>query len=261
MNQKSSNNVRAIERALEILLCFSWYERELTLTEISERLKLAKSTTSRILSTLESMSFLTRDAKTNMYRLGNNIYYLGLIARESMDLRNIAYPIMLELNEKTQETINLYLLDNLERVCFDQIESPHALKQTVKIGERFPLWDGATGRIILSNLDESIWHNMKKDLNPITNNTIVDPDIFIQKLCESKISGFAVSVGEKNYDVGCVAAPIFKSTGEVLGCISISGPRFRFPNSTDQFAGLVVDAAKRISTKLGYYGKPVNFNV
>lgn len=257
MEQKNNEGtIRSVQRALDILLCFNWFERELTLTEISEKLKLAKSTTSRILSTLENQEFLSRDEKSNRYKLGANLYYLGLIAKESMDLRKIAYPLMLELREATQETINLYLLDGIERVCFDQVESLHAIKQTVRIGERFTLWDGATGKIILSNLDESIWHDMVKELRPLTEQTIVDPIEFINSLVEYKESGVAVSVGEKNYDIGCAAAPIFEANGKVIGCISISGPSFRFPDNTDQYSRLVKDASIKISSQLGYYGRP-----
>ncbi len=256
MNYKKndgSTGVRAVERALDVLLCFNWNEKELTLTDISEKLGLAKSTVSRMLATLEMADFVYRDPKTNMYRLGSNIYYLGQIAKASMDLRNVAYPIMQELNNVTQETINLYLLDNLDRVCFEQIESPHTLKQVVKIGDRFPLWDGATGRVLLANLDEALWYDMIKELKPLTESTITDPIKFIESLKETKALGYAVSIGEKNYDIGCVAAPIFESTGKVKGCISISGPRFRIPQNTDQYAHLVVEAAKKISNQLGFF--------
>lgn len=256
VQKNGDNNVRSIQRAMDILLCFNWYERELTLTQISEKVDLAKSTVSRILSTLESQNFLLRDERSGGYKLGANLYYLGTMAKESMDLRKIAYPIMLELKESTEETINLYLLDGLERVCFDQVESPHIIKQTVKIGEKFPLWDGATGKIILAHLDKSIWQEMINHLRPLTDQTIVDPDKFIESLIKYRQDGVAISVGEKNYDIGCAAAPIFDSSGKVIGCISISGPSSRFPDITDQYSHLVMDGANRISEQLGYYGKP-----
>lgn len=254
MTEQYTGYVRSVQRALDILSCFNWYERELTLTEISKKLGLAKSTTARILSTLEKENFLVRDEKSNGYKLGLNVYYLGLVAKESMDLRNIAYPIMHELRNITKETINLYLLDGMERVCFDQIESPHFIKQTVKVGERFPLWDGATGKIILAYLDEGIWDEMSKQLEPITEYTIADPEEFIRLLGEYRVNGVAVTIGEKDYDIGCAASPIFDATGKVIGCISISGPSSRFAEDADKYSHLVKDAAKKISNQLGFYG-------
>lgn len=255
MKEPGENNVRSINRALQILKCFNWNEREFTLTEISQKVDLAKSTTSRLLSTLESEGFVKRNERTNHYKLGNAIYFLGLIAKESLDLRQVSQPIMEEICQATKETVNLYLLDNLEKVCFNQVESPLAIKRYVRIGERSPIWYGATGKSILAYLDENTWHDEQKKLKSYTEKTIVDPNEFITELKNIKARGYAVSVGEKEHDVGCVAAPVFDNTKKVIGCISISGPQYRFPEDTDYFVSLVVDGAMRISNKLGYYGE------
>lgn len=253
MKESNGGNVRSINRALRILKCFNWNEREFTLTEVSQKVDLAKSTTSRLLSTLESEGFISKNEKTNHYKLGNAIYFLGLIAKESIDLKQICQSIMEEICHSTKETVNLYLLDNLEKVCFNQVESPLAIKRYVRIGERSPIWYGATGKSILAYLDESIWYDMSKELKKYTEKTVVDPDEFISELNTIKARGYSVSIGEKEHDVGCVAAPIFDDSKKVIGCVSISGPQYRFPEDTDYFVSLVVDGAMRISNKLGYY--------
>lgn len=254
MAEKSGeNSVRSIQRALNILLCFTWDERELTLTEIVEKIGLAKSTVSRLLTTLELEGFIAKDQKTNRYKLGHNIYYLGLIAKESLDIRKISRPIMEEIGQVSQETVNLYLLDHRDRVCFEQVESPLPIKKSERIGERVSIWQGATGRSILAHLKESIWHEMVKELRPITEDTIADPDAFINELNRIRERGYAVSIGEKNAEVGCVAAPIFDAHRKVIGCLAISGPRFRFPENIDYYSRLVTEGAKKISNQLGYF--------
>ncbi len=253
LKKSEENNVRSINRALQILKCFSWNERRFTLTEIAQKVDLPKSTTSRLLATLENEGFLRKDEGSNHYKLGYEIYFLGLIAKESMDLGEISRPIMEEIGQATKETINLYLLDNLEKVCFIQVESPLAIKRYVRIGERSPIWYGATGKSILANLDESIWYEKSKELKRFTEKTVVDPKEFIAELRTIRERGYSVSIGEKEHDVGCVAAPIFDSSKKVIGCLSISGPQYRFPQDTDYFVSLVVDGARRISNKLGYY--------
>lgn len=253
MNETRENNVRSINRALRILKCFNWNEREFTLTEIAKKLDLPKSTVLRLLATIESEGFISKNIKTNHYKLGNTMYYLGLIAKGSIDLKQISNPIMEEICRTTKETVNLYLLDNLEKVCFNQVESPLAIKRYVRIGERSPIWYGATGKTILAYLDESVWHDMEKELKRFTKKTIVDPHEFIDELIKIRDRGYAVSVGEKESDVGCVAAPIFDNSGKIIGCASISGPNYRFPKDTDYFVSLIVDGARIISNKLGYY--------
>jgi DNA-binding IclR family transcriptional regulator len=254
MAEKSSeNSVRSIQRALNILLCFNWDERELTLTEIVEKIGLAKSTVSRLLTTLELEGFISRDPQTSRYKLGHNMYYLGLIAKESLDIRKVSRPIMEEIGQASQETVNLYLLDDRERVCFEQVESPQAIKKSERIGERVSIWQGATGRSILAHLKEDIWHEMIKELRPITEDTIAEPKAFIVELNQIREKGYAVSVGEKNAEVGCVAAPIFDAHKKVIGCLSISGPRFRFQENIEDYSKLVVEGARKISNQLGYF--------
>jgi IclR family KDG regulon transcriptional repressor len=253
LEENNTNNVRSVSRALQILKCFNWNERGFTLTEIAQKMDLPKSTVSRLLSTIESEGLIKRDERTNFYKLGNMVFFLGLIAKESIDLLQISRPIMEEICQATKETVNLYLLDNMEKVCFKQVESPLAIKRYVRIGERSPIWYGATGRSILANLDEKIWYQMAKKLKKYTEKTIAGPDEFISELRIIKERGYDVSVGEKEHDVGCVAAPIFDDSREVIGCAFISGPQYRFPKDTDYFVSLVVDGARRISNRLGYY--------
>lgn len=251
--KNKDNGVRSIQRALHILLCFNWNERELTMTEITEKIGLAKSTTSRLLMTLEVEGFIKRDTSTNKYSLGHNIYYLGRVAKEGMAINDVARPIMEEINKATQETINLYLLDSMESVCSFQIESPLPIRQATKIGERSPLWAGASGRAILAGLEEKAWYEMTKELKAYTSNTVTDPHAFIDIMRSIKEKGYVISLGEKNDQVGCIASPIFDVHGKVIGSIAISGPVFRFPEDTDLFSTLIVDGAKRISRQLGYY--------
>lgn len=260
MKKSGENGVRSINRALQILKCYNWNEREFTLTEIAQKVKLPKSTTARLLSTLESEGFLKKEEKSNHYKLGNAVYFLGLIAKESLDLRLISQPIMEEICQATKETINLYVLDDLEKVCFNQVESPLSIKRYVKIGERSPIWYGATGKSILANLEEDIWHEKSKELVKYTEKTVVDPEEFISELKTIKEIGFAVSIGEKEHDVGCVAAPIFGGSKKVIGCLSISGPQYRFPQDTDYFVSLVVAGAAKISNELGYYGESSGYS-
>ena len=254
-NVKGETTVRTLSRALSILMTFTWDDRELSLTQISEKIGLAKSTTLRLLGALESEGFIEKNFRTNHYKLGHNLYYLGLIAKDSLDIRTVSRPFMENITQLTKETTNLYLLDHYDRICFDQVESPLAIKRTVRIGERYPIWAGATGKSILAFMDRASWEKMKGRLERITEYTIADPDEFIQELEKIRNTGYAVSVGEKDYEVGCVAAPIYDASQKVIGCISISGPKFRFPADTDYFAKLVMDASHQISRQLGYYSK------
>lgn len=258
MTEKNEGAVRTVQRALTVLECFDFENRELSFTDIVQRIDLPKSTVSRLISTLELEGFLERDIDTSKFKLGHRVYLLGLIAGETMDIRNISVPYMDKMTKLTGETTNLYILENYDRVCIAQVESPMPIKQLVKVGERFPIWAGATGRSILAQLDEDTWHEMIKELRQFTDKTVVNPDDFINNLKEIRKSGYALSLGEKYNEVGCIAAPIFNYSG-VMGCISISGPVYRFPEDISNFAKLVTESAIDISHKLGFKEKRTVF--
>lgn len=254
MVEHIDNNIKSVQKALSLLQCFSLQDNELAFSQLVEKTQLPKSTTSRILSTLEFEGFLVRDVATQKYRLGHTMFLLGLVARESMDSRTIALPYMENMTKLTGETSNLYILEDYDRVCIAQVESPKPIKQLVKLGERFPIWAGATGRSILAQLDESVWQEMVKEIKQFTDKTLIDHDQFILDLKEIRLKGYSVSMGEKFQEVGCVAAPVFNDAG-VIGCISISGPVYRFPEDITNYANLVTDSATKISRSLGYKEK------
>lgn len=69
-----SESIRAVERALAVLSCFSSRTPELTMTQIADRIGINKSTVHRLLSTLEKQRFVQRDPATSAYQLGIRLF-------------------------------------------------------------------------------------------------------------------------------------------------------------------------------------------
>lgn len=250
--KNDTKNVKSIDKALDILLCFNWDEKELTLTEIARKMGWAKSTTSRLLNTLLDRGFLSKDEDTNKYVLGSVVYYLGQVAKETIDLRRISMPILKNINQKTKETVHIYLYEGFDRICFEQVESPQLIKQSVKVGSREPIWVGATGKAILAFQSEKEWYDVIKEVKKITE---LNSEDFIAALKKVRDDGYAIRDGKKDDNVGCVAAPIFDIKGNIKGCIAISTPVFRFPKDSEEYINFVVKGAREISEKLGYIKK------
>src|SRR5512136_1393356 len=118
-----SESVRAVERALAILLCFSRNTPELTLTQIAERVGLNKSTVHRLLATLDHNRFIQRDPSTGAYRPGIRLMQFTYLMLEQNDLRRYAMPFMHHLWEQVRETVDLALFDNGEVVYIQVLES------------------------------------------------------------------------------------------------------------------------------------------
>jgi IclR family transcriptional regulator, KDG regulon repressor len=244
-----SEGIRTVQRALDIIDCFSKERPYLNLTEISQKVGLAASTTSRFLSTLENNDYLEKDPSTLKYKLGKKIYYIGHLAGEAIDLRTIAKPIMEELRNQTTETINLYILRNIHRVCIDQYGGLNNISHTVNLGENYPLWVGAGGKAILAFQDEQF---IKTVLAGAAN---PNPNL-LNELKEIKSAYSCYSIDEEVVGSSAVSAPIFNINGMVEAALSIAGPTSRFNHENmERYQNLVKDAAFLISSKMGYLYK------
>jgi IclR family KDG regulon transcriptional repressor len=250
-NDKTESGLRTVQRALDILYCFSLEQQELTLTEIANQINLAKSTTTRLLATLEQNNLIQKDPDTLKYRLGQGLYYLGYIAGKSIVVKEIAKPIMQRLRDETRETVNLYILENESRVCIEQCEGLQSVRHLVKIGEKLPLSAGAGGKVLLAYQSEEFQNQI---LNQISSPSRAEA--LKKELAEIKLAQCASSIDEREVGSAAVAAPIFDIHGEVKTCLSISGPTIRFtPEVIAKFKECVKREASEISRQLGYREK------
>lgn len=245
------DEIRTLKRALDVLECFDLDNKKLTLTEIANKISLAKSTTLRFINALEKEGFLVKN-EDNTYTLGYRIYYLGTVAKDSIELRKVCLPVMQSLQSKFNETVNLYMFENDKTVCFEQIECSHALKRTVRIGDKFPIWSGASGRSILAFMQEDEITRILKEVRPLTDFTITDLDNIKKELKGIREVKCAFSHDEREIGVACVAAPIFDAYHNIIGCVSMSGPSLRFTQEfVEGIRPYVFEAGKEISGTLG----------
>ncbi|MEK5495867.1 MULTISPECIES: IclR family transcriptional regulator domain-containing protein [Bacillus] len=248
---KEESGLRTVQRALDILSCFSEERQELTLTDISKEMNLAMSTTTRLLKALEMNHFVEKNQETMKYRLGQRLYLLGYIAGKSIKLRELAKPLMYTLRDETKETVNLYVLDQKSRVCIEQAEGLQSIRHLVKIGEKLPLYAGAGGKVLLAFQSEEFQQQVIA--NEADHMTMEE----WQKECRRILETYtACSIDEREVGSAAVAAPIFNIHGEVQACLSISGPTQRFTEDViPQLQQKVKKHAKKLSEQLGYVVK------
>ncbi len=145
-----SESIRAVERALDVLMCFSAETPELSMTHISEKIGINKSTVHRLLATLETKRFVERDVATGLYRPGNRLIQMAFLSLEKNDLREIAAPFMQRLNDMHLETITLSILDDRDMVYISVLESPQKVKLAAKPGQRLPAFCTASGKVVIA---------------------------------------------------------------------------------------------------------------
>lgn len=239
----NESSVRSIERALDILNCYCPEQLELSLTEISRKIDLPLSTTSRIIATLEKKGFLARNGDNQKYYLGSNLMRLCSCSFSNVDFRRIALPFMYQLRDIYNESVSLYIIQGKERICVERVETTHPLRRVINIGDRFPLTRGAAGRLLLAFLPS-------EQINTLIH---LDPFTTYEELEEIRKNGFAISRGERETGVVSVAAPILNGQKEVIAAIANSWPSVRFDDRQLQdIISKVKEYAEKISLAIGY---------
>jgi DNA-binding IclR family transcriptional regulator len=220
-----SESIRAVERALDVLLCFSSQNPMLSMTQISELVGINKSTVHRLLATLEAKRFVDRDPITGIYRPGLRLLQMAFLTLEHNDLRRMASPFLHTLCDQHRENVNLAMLDDTEVIYLDVVESPQRVKLAAAPGERLPAFCTASGKAILAFLPEDVVKSiLERGMPKRTQTTVVTQEAFFKDVRQIREQGFAISKQEFEEGINAVAAPI---SNHPIASISIAGPAYR----------------------------------
>ena len=220
--------IRAVERALDVLLCFSGQTPELTMTQIAEQVGVHKSTAHRLLATLERKRFVQRDPDKGTYRLGIRALQMAYLTLEHNDLRRLATPFLARLREQCQETIDLAVIDGTDVVFLHVLESPQRVKLAAAVGQRLPAFATASGKAILAFMaEEAVEGLLKPGIPRCTERTLCAPEALLSDLRRARELGFALSVQEYEEGINAVAAPILSPNGKPIAAVAVAGPAYR----------------------------------
>jgi DNA-binding IclR family transcriptional regulator len=220
-----SESIRAVERALDVLMCFTSQTPELTMTQISEMIEINKSTVHRLLATLEGKRFVERDQVTGMYRPGIRLLQMAFLTLEHNDLRRLAAPFLHNLCSQIRENVNLSVLDDTDVVYLDVIESPQRVKLAATPGQRLPAFCTASGKAILAYLpEEKIRDILARGIPRYTQNTLTSDESFLENMRQTREQGYAISEQEFEDGINAIAAPI---CNQPIASVSIAGPAYR----------------------------------
>jgi DNA-binding IclR family transcriptional regulator len=164
--------------------------------------------------------------------------------------------VLLDLTERSRETVHLAVLDGDEVVNVEQLSGPHMVREASWVGRRTPLYCVANGKALLAFLPMAqVERILAGPLPAITKQTITSPRRLRKELELVRERGYAQALGEIEEGLHGVAAPIRNAAGAVIASVSASGPAYRV--TTDrlpELGALVVEAAVQISNRLGFSG-------
>lgn len=243
--------MRSVQRILAVFESFSASRNSLTLQEISDRIELPKSTAFRIVRSLEQAGYLVR-LEDQRYCLSFRFTRLAGLVKSTLGIREIARPIMMELADKTGETVAIHTVMGRNRVCIDSLAtSSSPLRSVMQPGEQIPLQAGSASKVLMAWMPKNVMTPFLAGVARITKRTQSE---VLADLAAVKERGYAISHGERLPGLSAVSAPIWDMNEEVHYCVTVNGPTVRFQGREKDFVKHVRSAAAEISLQFG--GKP-----
>lgn len=248
----SVSGTQAVDRAAGLLLAVMEAEHPLTFGQLQESSELAKSTVSRLLSSLERHDLVAKD-ENGALRPGSALTRFAHSRRSTDDLIEACRPFMVTLSDATGEKINLAVLAGQEVEQISQMECTYLLGGIDWGDQRIPLHASALGKVFLAHGAELPPGRLSK----ATSRTITSRQDLADDLVRVRQRGWAFADSELEPGLVAIAAPIFAADGSVVAAMSISGPTLRMTREIIKaFADQLVAAAMGASSAIGFTPGP-----
>tara|TARA_R110001583_G_scaffold143414_1_gene295558 strand:+ start:7864 stop:8646 length:783 start_codon:yes stop_codon:yes gene_type:complete len=234
-------------------------QKDIGVSELSQRLMMSKATTYRFLQTMKTLGYVTQEDQADRYSLTIKLFELGSKSLEYVDLISLADKEMRLISEQTNEALHLGALDDDSIIYIHKIDSNYSLRMQSKIGRRNPLYSTAIGKVLLAERDQAFIRETLSQVEFIkhTDKTLENIEQLLSELTQVKEHHYAQDNQEQEPGLRCIAVPVYDRFGSVIAGISISLPTIRFDEKRlSYYVGLLHQAGKSVSAELGYHHYP-----
>jgi DNA-binding IclR family transcriptional regulator len=247
-----TQSVPALERGLLILEFLAQSRRGVTLSQLTRKLQLPRSSGHALLLTYQRTGYVQRCEKTGRYCLGLRLQSLANLALGGTSLRTQAAPFLHQLMRDTGLTVHMAVMEDGEAILIDRVEAPGAHHLATWVGKRMGLHCTALGKSLIAELPSDLLDELirKQGLMRYNENTIASRRA-LRLACENvQKLGYAIDDEEEEIGVRCIGAPVRNSAKEVVAAISISGTKAQLDNIPAR-AAQVIGAAGALSRQIG----------
>lgn len=240
--------MRGVQRTVAVFDCFTPQRMSLTLQEIAGHIGLAKSTTFRIVQSLEEAGYLIR-LDDQKYCLSFRFTRLAGMVMSTLSIRQVARPLLQALARQTQETVTLNMVNGRDRTCIDVIDTPSPLMSMARPGQSVRLaHTGATAKALMAYLPLKQQERLVAQPARAMNRPATE---LLAELARIRRDGYCVSHGERVLGLSAVAAPVHEHNNTVNYCVTITSPTVRLKPRLDESVQALLKTTHEISRRLG----------
>ena len=243
-----------VKRTFDILELVGKSENGITLQEISNELKIAKSSAFVVVHSLLELKHLsTLENNDKKYVLGIKSFTLGMKYTKNLDFVQLCANYLPNIAEKYNKTAFVGILNDYNIIYLYKYVAKNARLATCAIGSTKPAYATALGKAILAFLSKEQQLNIieKIEFNALTSQTINSKTAFLNELNITKERGFSIEKQELETLTLCYGAPIFNHEKKVIAAISLSDLNIN-TNNEEEISNDLKNIALKISKMLGY---------
>jgi DNA-binding IclR family transcriptional regulator len=255
-DNESPGGVQSVDRAVSVLEILA-REGSAGVSEVAAEIGVHKSTAFRLLAALEERDLVEQNSERGKYQLGFGVLRLASAIPARLDLVRQAGPVLDELAQRIDETINLAVVRENYSVHVQQALGSAAVASQNWVGQLTPLHATSSGKILLAHLaDDQVDQVLDAaGLKAFTEHTVTSRKVLRAQLAEVRESGFATTYEELEAGLNAAAVPVRDHTGEVVAALAASGPAYRFDAARiDAVADDLRQAGERVSQRMGWLG-------
>ncbi len=246
--------VQSVRRAVAILRELAAGGPRLGVTELAERIGVAKPTAHALLRTLEGEGLIRQDTETGKYLLGPGLLQLGNAYLDTQELRTRSLTWADGLATRTGEAVWVAVLTGDHVLVVHHAFRPEGAVQILEVGASIPWSTCALGKAIVAAAPAPERERLlAAEPAVLTGASVTDRAELTAQLDEVQRVGYAVEDQESALGDAGIAAAVFDRSGQVAGAIGIIGPveRVLVEPARQTFAVMVRETARNLSRDLG----------
>lgn len=226
----------------------------LSVTQIAERLGVAKSTALALARTLSAAGLLRGVDPGPRYVLGLNLLRLGDLVGQQTSIAELGLPTLRNLSTVTRMTARLAMNEAGYPVFLERIDGEGSIRFHAPLGQREEPHATAAGKAILAHLVDADVRRLiaEAGMARYTPKTVTDVETLMRELERARSDGYALDDEEEAEGVFCVGSAFFDHQGKCSGALSVTGLKVDVPLREVRQLGITVrEHADRVSSMLG----------
>ncbi|MFI7609947.1 IclR family transcriptional regulator [Nonomuraea terrae] len=240
--------INSVDHALRIAAMLQM-EGELTVSEVAERLGVARSTAHRLLAMLVYRDFAVQGAR-RLYRAGPVLELAAHSPSVVSRLRAVALPHLRRLVDVLDESVNLAVRTGDTVRFIAGVECFQSLRVGSREGMVFPAHRTTAGLLLLAELtDEELEAVYPAERYTDRPGDRPDLERLRTELARVRRNGFVLNQGRSERGVVAIGVPLRARDGDALAGVSVSMPsgryhRHRLPSLVDalRHAAVAIEA-------------------